>query len=136
MLLLKSNKVDIPNQQISVCLEISEKWKNIFKRREKQIPEWLHWNRLFRNAALDFLFNTITILERLDNALDKATYVHNTWHFTMQIKSFSIRNNSGTYKRQRHKCMWLKMMVLISRIRKNSLAIEYFKLYDFYKYSQ
>ena len=134
MLLLKSNKVDIPNQQISVCLEISEKWKNIFKRREKQIPEWLYWNWLFRNAALDFLFNTITILERLDNALDKATYVHNTWHFTMQIKSFSMRNNSGTYKRQRHKCMWLKMMVLISRIRKDSLAIEYFKLYDFYKY--
>ena len=135
MLLLKSNKVDIPNQQISVCLEISEKWKNIFKRREKQIPEWLYWNRLFRNAALDFLFNTITILERLDNALDKATYVHNTWHFTMQIKSFSMRNNSGTYKRQRHKCMWLKMMVLISRIRKSSLAIEYFKLYEFYKYA-
>ena len=132
---LKSNKVDIPNQQISVCLEISEKWKNIFKRREKQIPEWLYWNWLFRNAALDFLFNTITILERLDNALDKATYVHNIWHFTMQIKSFSMRNNSGTYKRQRHKCMWLKMMVLISRIRKSSLAIEYFKLYDFYKYA-
>ena len=131
---LKSNKVDIPNQQISVCLEISEKWKNIFKRRERQIPEWLYWNWLFRNAALDFLFNTITISERLDNALDKATYVHNTWHFTMQIKSFSIRNNTGTYKRQRHKCMWLKMMVLISRIRKNSLAIEYCKLYDFYKY--
>ena len=54
---------------------------------------------------LIFYFNTITILERLDNALDKATYVHNTWHFTMQIKSFSIRNNTGTYKRLRHKCM-------------------------------
>ena len=26
---------------------------------------------------LIFYFNTITILERLDNALDKATYVHN-----------------------------------------------------------